>query len=278
MDVASYVNERTVIMTVIETKVSKNSLAGKISRVFRRSPWKTIETLSNLRIVTGPLAYSDGVLTTKQSCDFVDDEKFNIAYHLGKATNSWGNLDLKWRAYNALYFAQHAAMLPGDFVECGVNRGGLVRAIIEYINFENLDKRFFLLDTFDGLADEYVTEEEIAIGATNIQYEDCYEFVKELFAPYPNVVIVRGTVPDTLTLVDSEHVAFLSIDMNCVEPELAAVEFFWDEKLVKGGIVLLDDYGWPSHIYQKRAFDTFAADRNIPILTLPTGQGVLIKA
>ena len=67
-------------------------------------------------------------------------------------------------------------------------------------------------------------------------------------------------------------IAFLSIDMNCVEPEIAAAQYFWD-RMVPGGAMLLDDYGHPLHINQKRAFDQFAREKGVEILHLPTERG-----
>jgi O-methyltransferase len=54
------------------------------------------------------------------------------------------------------------------------------------------------------------------------------------------------------------------------------LSFFWD-KLVKGGVMILDDYGFPGHINQKKAFDQFAFERGVQILYLPTAQGIIIK-
>lgn len=80
----------------------------------------------------------------------------------------------------------------------------------------------------------------------------------------------------TLDQVKSDKISFLSIDLNCAAPEIAAAEFFWD-KLVSGASIVLDDYGWAKHIVQKHAFDDFARRRGVPILSLPTGQGLIIK-
>ena len=66
------------------------------------------------------------------------------------------------------------------------------------------------------------------------------------------------------------------LDMNIVVPKRAALAYFWD-KLVPGGIVLFDDYGWLGYIAQKKAHDEFAASMGVKILNLPTGQGMLIK-
>jgi hypothetical protein len=64
--------------------------------------------------------------------------------------------------------------------------------------------------------------------------------------------------------------------MNIVQPEIAAMEFFWDN-LVPGAAVILDDYGWANYSLQQEAHDRFAAAMGVPILLLPTGQGLIIK-
>jgi hypothetical protein len=66
------------------------------------------------------------------------------------------------------------------------------------------------------------------------------------------------------------------MDMNVAEAEIAAAEFIWP-KMVPGAFMLLDDYGWQSHVNQKHAFDGFAARHGVEILSLPTGQGLLMK-
>jgi O-methyltransferase len=89
-------------------------------------------------------------------------------------------------------------------------------------------------------------------------------------------IIVRGKVPETFVGVDIEKVAYLSIDMNIAKPEVAAMEFLWD-KLVKGAVVIFDDYGWAHCGEQYEALNAFARSRGVQIATLPTGQGLLIK-
>ena len=44
-----------------------------------------------------------------------------------------------------------------------------------------------------------------------------------------------------------------------------------------GAIVLLDDYAWATHRAQQIAQDEFAAAHGTAILSLPTGQGLLIR-
>ena len=168
------------------------------------------------------------------------------------------------------------ATKEGDFVECGVNRGGLSRAVIHYVDFERLNKQFWLLDTYEGLVDRLISEDERRRGILPGGYEPCYENVVETFRRFRGVQIVRGVVPDTLSQVTATAICYLSLDMNNTAPEIAAAERFWD-RLVPGGIIVLDDYGWRKQVNQKIAFDRFAEARKVNVLSLPTGQGLLIK-
>lgn len=229
------------------------------------------------RLLWGAATYNNDGLVTVHNADFMREPRFANAYAAGKATGSWSG-DPIWRAYIYCWAVQLASALDGDFVECGVNRGGYALTSMTYVGFENLDKHFYLLDTFQGLDDRYITEEEREAGivASNWDYDDCYDDVVRTFAPYANVNIIRGTVPDTLPEVTSTKIAFLSIDLNNRDPEIAAANYFWD-KLVSGAIIILDDYGWRRHIEQKIAFDQFAKEHNVSILSLPTGQGLIIK-
>ena len=205
------------------------------------------------------------------------DPRFVKAYARGiKAAGR--DYQWHWRVHVGLWAAYHAAKLEGDFVECGVNRGALSSAIMDYLNWNELDRRFFLLDTFRGLDERHISDEEKALGKTSSfgDYAECYEEVKQSFAEFKNVVIIQGSVPDTLPLAETNEVAFLHVDMNCAPPEVAAMEYFWS-KLVQGAVVVLDDYAYRGYEVQKRAIDRFALDRGIQVLSLPTGQGLIIK-
>jgi hypothetical protein len=64
--------------------------------------------------------------------------------------------------------------------------------------------------------------------------------------------------------------------MNVAAPEIAAGEYFWP-KLVSGAAIVLDDYGWSGHEDQKKQWNQFAYRYSVPILLLPTGQGLILK-
>jgi O-methyltransferase len=231
----------------------------------------------NVVNVRGQVTFDSDGLATMHNCDFLNDPRFKNAYTAGVNTGSWGNSNPAWRAYIGCWAAEQVKNLPGDFVECGVNRGGLSRTVADYISFATLGKTFYLLDTFNGLDERYMTDLERQAKNPTLggRYQHCYEAVCQTFADI-SARVIKGSVPDTLTQVDTQQVCYLSIDMNCVEPEIAAIEFFWD-KLVPGAIVILDDYGWADCLAQKKAFDRFAQQNQIAILSLPTGQGLIFK-
>ncbi len=237
-------------------------------RVLRKLFPSFAELAATLRAHT----YMEDGLITRHTADFVKEERFSSAYAKGKATGSWMNMSPRWRVYTACWAASQAAKLPGDFVECGVNRGGTALAIMEYLNFNSLEKRFFLLDTYCGF-----TDASQAATANQGQYTDCYGDVVKTFAPYPRACVVKGVVPDTLSAIDAKQIAYLSIDMNSAAPEIAAMRLLWP-RLVNGAPIVLDDYaGGPAYRPQKEAFDALSQEIGFRILTLPTGQGLIIK-
>ena len=232
---------------------------------------------------TSKITYSHDLLCTWHNCDFMKDPRFISAYKAGKATDVhktiFNNYEIYWRIHVICWAAMQAKNLEGDFVDCGVNTGIFARAVIDYINFNATGKKYYLLDTFTGLDDRYSTEKELA-SDLNQKYRagknSLYAQVQETFKAF-NVDIIKGPVPDTLSQVTSNKIAYLSVDMNCAQPEMAALEYFW-EKIVNGGIILLDDYGYANAFpEQKKAHDAFAASKGVEILTLPTCQGMIIK-
>ena len=254
----------------------KNQL-WKLSWFFKnyRSIHPGIEFLP--QVFQGPVTYkADGVITSN-NCDFIKDPKFKVAYQAAEATSPWVGFDMPWRVYIVCTLAELVKNLPGDFVECGVNTGAYSRAVIEYTDFTKLGKTFYLLDTYQGLVANQITDEEYkaGVGSYLSNYKNVYDQVVETFKPFP-VKIIKGAVPETLAQCDTQQICYLSIDMNVVEPEIAAAEYFWD-KIVSGGVMILDDYGFPKHIAQKKAFDKFVKEKGVILLYIPTGQAIIFK-
>jgi hypothetical protein len=222
------------------------------------------------------LPYEDGLLS-RHNRDFLEDPDFVRAYARG--IDASGDLGWRWRVHIGLWAAATAARHPGDFVECGVNRGFLSTAIMEYLDWDRLDKQFWLLDTFAGIDLSQLEGDELAAARERNQRMDLADgdSVRAWFSQWQNVNVIEGSVPGTLPLVHADEIAYLHLDMNASAPEVAALEYFW-ERLVPGAVVLFDDYGYRGYEAQRHALGALARRRDFPIASLPTGQGLLIRA
>lgn len=232
--------------------------------------------ISSVGLYGTPFTFLEDGLATIHNSDFCEDPHFKGAYERGRLTNSWGGWELRWRAYLYCCFADYAKSVQGDFVECGVNLGGNARMLADFLPFQKMDKLLLLFDTFCGFDSDLISEDERSAISSLYKYQSCFSEVQKTFADFPFVRLVQGSVPDSLKTFPFCKICFLSIDMNCVAPEVAAFEHLWP-CVSPGGIVLLDDYGFKAHFRQKKAFDLLSEQWGFRIIQLPTGQGLIIK-
>lgn len=225
--------------------------------------------------------YSEDIIKTLADTGFMNDQKFIDSYNkcldADKGRLLKNNYSIKWRIHTLLWAAKYAINLEGDFVDYGGGFGLFASSIYEYLKFESINKKYFLLDSFQGLNGENLLPEESKRVDMFKTFGYWGDEIIERFKPFNNMVIIPGFIPETLSKIDTNKICFASIDLNCVGPEKYALEFTW-EKLVKGGIIIFDDYGFPGHLHQKLSHDEFANKNNTLIYTSPTGQGILIKS
>ena len=147
----------------------------------------------------------------------------------------------------------------------------------EFLSFEEMNKELLLFDTFSGFDPQLISEEERSVVQGLYAYGSCLTEVKKTFEGFPFVKIIPGSVPASLKDFPFKKICFLSIDMNCVAPEVAAFEHLWPF-VSPGGVVLLDDYGFKDHFQQKKAFDLLGEALNFRVIQLPSGQGLILKS
>jgi hypothetical protein len=227
--------------------------------------------------------FQDGLFTL-HSDYFRADPEFRAAYARGVKAGHGVDPGFDWRVHVALWAAQTALRTEGNFVECGVNAGFISSAIMSRLQWNALNRRFYLIDTFCGpILDQYSQDEiqhqrlSIALRALKAgAYVTDMDRVNSNFSEWPNAIVVQGAIPEILERVEFGAVAFLHIDLNCALPEQKAIEFFWD-RLTPGAVVLLDDYSYCGHDCQRDAIASVAKTRGINVLSLPTGQGLIIR-
>ena len=211
---------------------------------------------------------ADNLITWNRNLSFMREEPF--ASMLQDPNRDDIEKSTIWRIYILLYFAKLSLNLDGDFVECGTYKGTTAKDVLEECELEKFGKKYWLYDLFeweDG--DEHTQLKE----HDNPQM---HEDVVARFSEYKNVQIIKGSVPESFSEGFPESIAFCHIDMNHPVPESGALKAVMP-KLVKGGIVIFDDYGWWQYSKQKIALDKIALSFGQKILELPTGQALLIK-
>jgi hypothetical protein len=161
----------------------------------------------------------------------------------------------------------------------------MASAIMEYLNWSEQHRTFWLLDTFSGIDESVLLPEEVAYGAAvrakneleSGFYTTNYDLVCGNFAEWKRVAVIKGAVPRAFDKVETDRIAFLHLGMNCAVPEREALLACWPY-LRSGALVLADDYGYLGYEQQGVELRKVAKDFGVEWLSLPTGQGLLIRA
>lgn len=234
------------------------------------------------------LIYTDNPIFFRNKFDNVACNS-NLSFlknHIFMACNEQAihNADRDYRFYfrlhQALWCAQMAEMIDGDFLELGTGKGYIFGAVSKYLELSSVAKKIYMFDTFLPYKTDSITGNQNDTNIKSSYYADSYEAVKEKFRRYSNCVLIKGVCPDTVIQLVEDNVikkiAFLHVDLNYSEAEIASLKTLWP-LISKGGIILLDDYANIGREVQNQAFDSFFADLNLPILTTASGQGIVIK-
>lgn len=210
---------------------------------------------------------TDQLITFGRNLTFLGDDSFIKAFSEHAKTEM--EKGLIWRRAIHYWAAAHCLNLEGDFVECGVWEGTTVRILYDAINFADSGKYYWLYDAFD------FKKGDLHHALPGLE-DGLYQRVVDRFAFAPNVKIIQGYIPESFEKGIPAQVSLLHIDMNNALAEIAALEMLW-QKVVPGGICLLDDFGWAAYSEQTFAEIDFFKSRGYLVFELPTGQGLVIK-
>lgn len=232
--------------------------------------------------------HGDRMMTLDKSMGFLADPAFAESWERVRGAHEYDQYDnlqsISWRLHTLVWAARNALQLPeGDFVECGVFQGDMSYVVYHAAGLAGSGRRMHLFDSFDGIDPARQVEGEYDaspnhVAASNVHYQrpGLHESVLQRFAPYDEVSVHKGFLPEALDGRAPERIAWLHIDLNAARPEVETLELLFD-RVVPSGIVILDDYGWVALRSQKDAEDAFFAKRGYTVLELPTGQGLVVK-
>jgi O-methyltransferase len=245
------------------------------------------EAIEKIRRHHSSIFWGDRMFTLDKTAAFRDDPKFRAAIKAAISStghNQYSSPDgITWRYNTLIWAARQALLVEGDFIECGVYEGDMSWVLTEMVDLAAQARTMYLYDTFAGFSPKYSSAADYPDAPQNFDIlqadfsrQEIYQGVLARFSVKPYVQVIRGVVPDVLHQSAPTKVAFLHLDMNSPGPERAALEFLYD-RIVPGGVIVFDDYGWSMFRRQKEAADEFLASKNLTVLELPTGQGLAIK-
>lgn len=141
--------------------------------------------------------------------------------------------------------------VEGSIAEVGVYKGGTAKLIAE----KSGKSRVYLFDTFEGMPNftENV-DDHWGLGSFN---NTDYDSIKSIFKDYTNVFIYKGIFPDdTSNNIENETFRFVHLDVDNYKSYKDSLNFIYS-KMVKGGIIVFDDYNCDCCPGANKAIDEF---------------------
>ena len=180
---------------------------------------------------------------------------------------------IRWRVWLAVRFARHCEALEGSFAEFGTYRAGVAFMVLGLTNV----KRIYLFDTFTGIPADRLTEGEQKADFAGKLDDTSPEYVEQRLSRWAGrFEVCAGDVFETLPRTETGPLAFVHMDLNAAAPTRLALEYAYP-RLVAGGVIVFDDYGFFLYRDQQTVIDEFFADQPDEVIGLPTGQGLLVK-
>jgi O-methyltransferase len=162
-------------------------------------------------------------------------------------------------------------------VEVGTYWGGSAWFIAESLRRVDRENTFFVFDTFEGhlVVDESVDgEHRVSEGFSDVSYEK----VKSYLSVFSNLVLTKGDFLKTSSLLDDvKSFTLVHIDVDVYPVTKYCLEFFKD-RMITGGVIIVDDYGVNTCRGVQKAVDEFiSANNNLKLIHLLTGQAVILR-
>ena len=188
--------------------------------------------------------------------------------------------------------------VEGDFVECGVWRGGNLILFQKFIEKYNLNKKIYAYDTFEGMSEPEKIDETFKGESSlyllnklkkkkvnrkeNILIADCsLEQVEQNFKKFTNknnLISIKGDVEKTLNVKENlpNKISILRLDTDWYSSTKKELEILFP-LLEKNGVLIIDDYGfWKG---ARKAVDEYFENKNVTIFKIDfTGRMIINSA
>lgn len=181
----------------------------------------------------------------------------------------------KFLAHYELY--KKVINLPGAIVECGLFKGNSFYRLAHFRDLleSRYSRKIIGFDIFGSFPQtnydkdrKYLDDFTSSAGENSIDLEEIEKIISH--KKIENYEFVKGDINETIPKYcrDNEHlkIALLHIDTDVYEPAVTILEHMYS-RLVRGGIVMFDDYGtFPG---ETKAVDEFFEGNDSKVEKLP---------
>lgn len=198
----------------------------------------------------------------------------DIASLMNDLTTNGSHTLVDWdRMWTLKWALGQTKRLPGEIWELGVYRGGSALFFKRMTSNEPKRPIIRLFDSFEGLP---LPTENVDRHAAGDFADTSLEEVRALLGDDTFIDYRKGWIPHTFGGLETSSIRAAHIDLDLYQPILDAIQFVYP-RLIAGGVVVFDDYGFDSCPGARRAIDEYFRDTLEVPLALPTGQAVVVK-
>ena len=186
-----------------------------------------------------------------------------------------------WALINSINYIFNKKV-DGDFVECGVWKGGSMMLVAKkLLELKKTDCELYLFDTFEGTTKpsendldylgnsmldkwnkEFEGKKELPASADFIPLEEVKKNLYSTGYPREKIHFIKGKVEETIPKNIPEEISLLRLDTDWYESTKHELNHMFP-KLKSGGILIIDDYG---HFQgSKKAVDEYFEENKLPI-------------
>ncbi len=181
-----------------------------------------------------------------------------------------------YRCYELWSLVEQSAKLEGALLEVGVWRGGTGALMASAARLHNIQEPIYLCDTFYGVVKASCFDPLYRGGEHNDTSQEMVESLLQKLQ-LTNAQILTGIFPDeTHTQINHSKFRLCHIDVDVYESAKDILDWLWD-KLVIGGMVVFDDYGFESCGGITTLVNDFKHFKNVNFIHNLNGHGILIK-
>ena len=212
----------------------------------------------------------------------IDDENFSeILKECGPNCMSSviGWFEVMYALYNNVKYIVGNS-IPGDIVECGVWKGGMMQlAALTLLSLGDKSRKIYLYDTFEGMpepGEKDINWDGVSAKSTWEKYQkngekwgdggNLSEVTKTMIStnyPRDNLIFVKGMVEDTIPDHMPESISILRLDTDLYSSTLHELENLYP-RLIEGGVLVIDDYGY--YLGAREATDKYFRENKIRFL------------